>query len=103
MVSPRIIGPTRAGLKPGGGRGFAYRLACGRRAACKAGFTMPDTSPPSLSTAEEPPSEDGWRPDLASLRAQLDELDDKIHDLLMQRASVVEGVARARKASAFRP
>jgi chorismate mutase-like protein len=31
---------------------------------------------------------------LAKLRAQLDALDDQIHDLLMRRAAVVEGVAR---------
>ncbi len=31
---------------------------------------------------------------LQGLRAQLDALDDQIHDLLMQRARVVEGVAR---------
>ena len=37
------------------------------------------------------------------LRARLDELDDKIHDLLMERALVVESVARSGKAAAFRP
>jgi chorismate mutase len=31
---------------------------------------------------------------LGQLRAQLDDLDDQIHDLLMRRAAVVEGVAR---------
>ena len=31
---------------------------------------------------------------LAQLRAELDSIDDKIHDLLMQRAAVVERVAR---------
>jgi chorismate mutase len=61
------------------------------------------TTPPSTSTAEAPPSEDGWRPDLPVLRARLDELDDKIHDLLMDRARVVESVARSGKAAAFRP
>ncbi len=33
-------------------------------------------------------------PPLAQLRAQLDALDDQIHDLLMRRAAVVESVAR---------
>jgi len=103
VVAPFSIMPTRAGLKPGAGAGLLTGRLAVDGAARKAGFAMPDTSPPSLSTAEEPPPEDGWRPDLGLLRAQLDELDDKIHDLLMQRASVVEGVARTRKAAAFRP
>lgn len=65
---------------------------------------MPDTTPtPAHTTAEAPPPEDGWRPDLNALRARLDELDDKIHDLLMDRARVVESVARSGKAAAFRP
>jgi chorismate mutase len=64
---------------------------------------MPDTTPPAATTAEAPPSEDGWRPDLAALRARLDGIDDKIHDLLMDRARVVENVARSGKAAAFRP
>ena len=62
---------------------------------------MPDTAP--TPKAKAPPPEDGWRPDLLTLRARLDELDDKIHDLLIDRAQVVEGVARSGKASAFRP
>ncbi len=62
---------------------------------------MPDTTP--TPTEEAPPPEDGWRPDLFELRARLDGLDDKIHDLLMQRAKVVEGVARSGKSAAFRP
>jgi len=65
---------------------------------------MPDTTtPPSTPTAEAPPLEDGWRPDLLTLRARLDELDDKIHDLLIDRARVIESVARSGKPSAFRP
>jgi chorismate mutase len=64
---------------------------------------MPDTTPLASPTAEAPPSEDGWRPDLAVLRAHLDELDDKIHDLLMERALVIENVARSGKAAVFRP
>jgi chorismate mutase / prephenate dehydratase len=62
---------------------------------------MPDTTP--TPKAKAPPPEDGWRPDLLALRARLDELDDKIHDLLIERARVVESVARSGKASAFRP
>jgi chorismate mutase len=64
---------------------------------------MPDTTPPQSPTNEAPPSDDGWRPDLSALRARLDDLDDKIHDLLMDRARVVEGVARSGKTAAFRP
>jgi chorismate mutase / prephenate dehydratase len=64
---------------------------------------MPDTTPSQAQTAEAPPPEDGWRPDLDELRAQLDGLDDNIHDLLMQRALVVENVARSGKRVAFRP
>lgn len=45
----------------------------------------------------------GASPDLTSLRAELDRIDNAIHDLLMQRAGVVEHVARAGKRSAFRP
>jgi chorismate mutase/prephenate dehydratase len=69
---------------------------------------MPDTTPtqsltPGSTTTEAPPSEDGWRPDLSALRARLDELDDTIHDLLMERARVVENVARSGKTATFRP
>ena len=41
-----------------------------------------------MDTSASPPSP------LAQLRAQLDAIDDQIHDLLMRRAEVVEGVAR---------
>jgi chorismate mutase / prephenate dehydratase len=64
---------------------------------------MPDTTPRATPAAEAPPSEDGWRPDLTVLRARLDEIDDKIHDLLMDRALVIDGVARSGKPTAFRP
>ncbi|MSP02347.1 MAG: chorismate mutase [Acetobacteraceae bacterium] len=64
---------------------------------------MPNTTPPPTKTTEAPAPEEGWRPDLGALRARLDDIDDKIHDLLMDRAHVVEGVARTGKAAAFRP
>jgi chorismate mutase / prephenate dehydratase len=64
---------------------------------------MPDTTPNVTQTDDAPPSDDVWRPDLLALRARLDELDDKIHDLLMQRALVIESVARSGKPAAFRP
>jgi chorismate mutase / prephenate dehydratase len=62
---------------------------------------MPDTTP--TPKAKAPPPEDGWRPDLLALRARLDELDDQIHDLLIDRARVIESVARSDKPAAFRP
>ena len=64
---------------------------------------MPDTTSLAAQNSEAPPSEDGWRPDLAVLRARLDDLDDKMHDLLMERALVIESVARSGKPAAFRP
>ena len=36
-------------------------------------------------------------PDLAELRRRLDALDDRVHDLLIERAAVVEAVAAAKK------
>jgi chorismate mutase / prephenate dehydratase len=62
---------------------------------------MPDLTP--ATQTEDPPPEDGWRPDLALLRARLDRIDDNVHDLLMRRAEVIEDVARSGKAAAFRP
>jgi chorismate mutase len=59
---------------------------------------------PAPSRKDEPPPQDGWRSGgLAELRAELDRIDDAIHDLLMQRAKVVEHVARSGKPAAFRP
>lgn len=56
---------------------------------------------------EAPPEPDGWRDGqsrtLSALRAELDRLDDALHDLLMERARVVERVARSGKRSALRP
>jgi chorismate mutase/prephenate dehydratase len=53
---------------------------------------------------EEPPPQDGWRSGgLPALRAELDRIDDAVHDLLMQRAKIVEYVARSGKPAAFRP
>lgn len=63
---------------------------------------MPDTTP-ATQPNEAPATGDPWRPDLGALRARLDEIDDQIHDLLIARARVVENVARAGKAAAFRP
>ena len=59
-----------------------------------------------VSTAAEiaPAAEDGWRAGgLTAMRGELDRIDDAVHDLLMQRAAVVEHVARTGKPAAFRP
>jgi chorismate mutase/prephenate dehydratase len=59
---------------------------------------------PAPAGAEEPASQDGWRTGgLSALRAELDRIDNTVHDLLMQRAEIVEHVARAGKPAAFRP
>src|ERR1700750_2427415 len=62
-----------------------------------------DTSPAPAASAEEPSPPDGWRGDLAALRSELDRIDDSLHELLMQRARVVEQVAKSGKRSAYRP
>lgn len=62
--------------------------------------------PVTLPAAEEEatPAQDGWRRgDLGALRAELDRIDDAVHDLLMDRARVVEQVARSGKPAALRP
>ncbi len=42
-------------------------------------------------------------PTLADLRRRIDELDDALHDVLMQRAAVVENVGRLKRADATPP
>ncbi len=64
----------------------------------------PTDTPASPATqTEDPPPQDGWRGGLPALRAELDRIDDAVHDLLMQRALVVEKVAQSGKRSAYRP
>ena len=59
---------------------------------------------PAPSGTDEPPPQEDWRSGgLTALRAELDRIDTEIHDLLMQRARVVEHVARSGKPAAFRP
>ena len=59
---------------------------------------------PAASGTPEPSAEDGWRGGgLSALRAELDQIDNAVHDLLMQRAEIVEHVARSGKPAAFRP
>ena len=62
-----------------------------------------DAPSAAAATAEEPPPQDGWPGGLASLRAELDRIDDALHTLLKQRAAVVEQVARSGKRGAYRP
>jgi chorismate mutase/prephenate dehydratase len=65
---------------------------------------MSSPVPLKATDAEEPAPLDGWRSGgLPALRAELDRIDNKIHDLLMQRAEVVEHVARSGKPAALRP
>jgi chorismate mutase len=59
----------------------------------------PPPAAPSDNTTQEGP----WSGGLPALRAELDRIDDALHDLLMQRAVVVESVARTGKPAAFRP
>jgi chorismate mutase len=42
-------------------------------------------------------------PTLADLRRRIDELDDALHDVLMERAAVVEGIGRLKRADATPP
>jgi chorismate mutase len=67
---------------------------------------MMSSSVPTIEAtdAEESAPVDGWRNGgLPALRAELDRIDNAVHDLLMQRAEVVEQVARSGKPAAFRP
>jgi chorismate mutase/prephenate dehydratase len=64
----------------------------------------PSQAAHSKGGSEEAPAEDGWRRGgLPALRAELDRIDNTVHDLLMQRARIVEYVARSGKPAAFRP
>ena len=64
---------------------------------------MPNSAPDIEASA----AEDDWRtqavPDLSKLRAELDRIDNTIHDLLIERAGIVEKVAQAGKPASFRP
>jgi len=64
---------------------------------------MPNSAPDNEAQA----AEDDWRtqavPDLSKLRAELDRIDNAIHDLLIERSAVVEKVAQSGKPAAFRP
>jgi chorismate mutase len=66
-----------------------------------------DSMAASGAPAETAPAaapRDGFRGGgLTALRAELDRIDDALHDLLMRRAAVVEHVAQQGKPAAFRP
>jgi chorismate mutase/prephenate dehydratase len=64
----------------------------------------PAASVPTETGGKESAPNDGWRSGgLPALRAELDKIDNALHDLLIQRAEVVEYVARSGKPAAFRP
>lgn len=59
---------------------------------------------PASAETKEASSPDGWRSGgLPVLRAELDRIDTMVHDLLIQRAEVVQYVSRTGKPSSFRP
>ncbi len=63
-----------------------------------------DDAPAAAGQREAAASEAGWRTGgLPALRAELDRIDDAVHDLLIQRGEIVEYVARSGKPAAFRP
>lgn len=67
-------------------------------------MTSTVSSPETAPSADAPAPEDAWRSGgLPALRAELDRIDNAIHDLLIERAKVVEFVARSGKPAAFRP
>jgi chorismate mutase len=58
----------------------------------------PPAEAPGKASAKagEPAQPDAWPRDLASLRAELDGIDDAVHDLLMRRAALVGALAASR-------
>ena len=50
---------------------------------------VPAVAPSPSPTAPNVPSLDGWPGGLTAVRAELDRIDDSVHDLLMRRAEVV--------------
>jgi chorismate mutase/prephenate dehydratase len=63
-----------------------------------------DDAAPADTGSESPSPVDGWRTGgLPALRAELDKIDNALHDLLIQRAEIVEYVGRSGKPAAFRP
>jgi chorismate mutase len=83
-----------------GSFGYLFRPPLARMMSSPAPTDQPATV---VAQSEDPPPQDGWPGGLPALRAELDRLDDAMHDLLMQRALVVENVAKSGKPSAYRP
>jgi chorismate mutase / prephenate dehydratase len=54
---------------------------------------------PEETKKEETPKKDAEREALNALRERIDEIDDQIHDLLMERTNVVHGVAKIKNAN----
>lgn len=69
--------------------------------------SSPEASPAAADSTDVAPAGDtpsDWRTGgLPALRAELDRIDNLIHALLIERAAVVEHVARSGKPAAFRP
>lgn len=64
----------------------------------------PTAADPLPSPAnDEPPDQDDWPGGLPALREALDRIDVGLHDLLMERARLVEAVSRTGKRAAWRP
>jgi len=74
-----------------------------RGAGSQAETHRADHHPERGDPAGDHPGTNRPEPGLTALRAELDQIDDAVHDLLIQRARVVERVARAAKPAAFRP
>jgi chorismate mutase / prephenate dehydratase len=83
--------------------GYLFRPHPAREMSSPAHIDAPAAPPAPAAEAHDPPPQDGWPGGLAGLRAELDRIDDQLHGLLMQRALVVEQVAKSGKPGVFRP
>lgn len=94
---PRLRGRRRSGLqartvrvsKPAAFAGAALEIM-------PSSALTPNAAPTPPARSDDAPSPGGWPGDLASLRAELDGLDDAIHDMLMRRAELVGVLAASR-------
>lgn len=70
-------------------------------------LSSPSETTPISADANEPAAPAHWQSEdadsLARLRTTLDRIDERIHDLLIERARVVEEVAKTGKRTALRP
>jgi len=89
--------PGRAGLQQRVVRLSVWLAFAGAALESMDSSASPQNAAPTpLAGADDPPSPDGWSGDLASLRAELDGIDDTLHDLLMRRAEVVDALVASR-------